>query len=163
MKLEHRIRREVDRRILESGTYITDEVIFKDMLKGMINDISMEDLKRLFLLEKTDPNSQEFTDKRNELIRAGEFEELEAMENLYGKHKYNNTICYEVVAVNDNWVDFDFMKAGQRPERYGKYFVRRKDGKVHWETWNGSGWAYNGNTITHFREVAAPKGHKILL
>lgn len=43
-----------------------------------------------------------------------------------------------------------------RPKEYGKYFVCRKDGKVHWETWNGSGWAYNEKVITHWREVKSP-------
>lgn len=33
---------------------------------------------------------------------------------------------------------------------YGKYLVVRKDGKVHFEIYNGTGWAYNENSITHF-------------
>lgn len=33
---------------------------------------------------------------------------------------------------------------------YGKYLVVRKDGKIHFEVYNGSGWAYNGINITHF-------------
>jgi hypothetical protein len=31
--------------------------------------------------------------------------------------------------------------------QYGKYLVVRKDGKTHLETFNGTGWAYNHNTI----------------
>jgi hypothetical protein len=54
------------------------------------------------------------------------------------------------------WVAFDWNKPETRPTKYGKYFVRRKDGKIHWETWNGSGWAYNGNVITHWMEVKPP-------
>lgn len=42
------------------------------------------------------------------------------------------------------------------PEKYGKYFVHRKDGKIHWETWNGTGWAYNGNVITHWKQITPP-------
>lgn len=33
---------------------------------------------------------------------------------------------------------------------YGKYLVVRKDGKIHFEVYNGTGWAYNDNSITHF-------------
>ena len=33
---------------------------------------------------------------------------------------------------------------------YGKYIVVRKDGKIHFEIYNGTGWAYNNNSITHF-------------
>ncbi len=54
------------------------------------------------------------------------------------------------------WVAFDRDKPETRHTKYGKYFVHRKDGKVHWETWNGSGWAYNGNVITHWMEVKPP-------
>jgi hypothetical protein len=44
----------------------------------------------------------------------------------------------------------------ERPKNYGKYFVMRKDGKVHWETWNGTGFAYNNNEITHFMIISTP-------
>jgi len=44
-----------------------------------------------------------------------------------------------------------------RPTNYGKYFIHRKDGKVHWETCNGSGWAYNEKVITHWMEIHPPK------
>lgn len=33
---------------------------------------------------------------------------------------------------------------------YGKYIVVRKDGKIHFETFNGTGWAYNNNVIIAF-------------
>lgn len=33
---------------------------------------------------------------------------------------------------------------------YGRYLVVRKDGKVHLETFNGTGWAYNDNSIVVF-------------
>ena len=39
------------------------------------------------------------------------------------------------------WVAFDWNKIETRPTEYGKYLICRKDGKIHWETWNGSGWA----------------------
>jgi len=33
---------------------------------------------------------------------------------------------------------------------YGRYLVMRKDGKMHLETFNGTGWAYNNNSIIYF-------------
>lgn len=33
---------------------------------------------------------------------------------------------------------------------YGRYLVVRKDGKRHLETFNGTGWAYNNNSIVAF-------------
>lgn len=55
------------------------------------------------------------------------------------------------------WVKYDWQKPETRPVKYGTYFVHRKDGKTHWETWNGSGWAYNNNVITHWKQVKPPK------
>jgi hypothetical protein len=33
---------------------------------------------------------------------------------------------------------------------YGRYLVVRKDGKKHLEVFNGTGWAYNDNSIVAF-------------
>ena len=55
-----------------------------------------------------------------------------------------------------NWVAFDFYKLETRPPKYGKYLIVRKDGKIHWETWNGSGWAYNHNEIRYWAEIKPP-------
>ena len=55
-----------------------------------------------------------------------------------------------------NWVAFDFHKLETRPPKYGKYLITRKDGKIHWETWNGSGWAYNHKEIRYWAEIKPP-------
>lgn len=54
------------------------------------------------------------------------------------------------------WVPFDFMKLETKPQKIGKYLICRKDGKIHWETWNGSGWAYNHNEIIYWAEIISP-------
>lgn len=54
------------------------------------------------------------------------------------------------------WVAFDFMKIETRPTEYGKYLICRKDGKIHWETWNGSGWAYNHKEIRFWAVIMPP-------
>lgn len=55
------------------------------------------------------------------------------------------------------WVAYDFTKPETRPTKTGKYFICRKDGKVHWETWNGSGWAYNNNVIVFYMQITPPQ------
>lgn len=55
-----------------------------------------------------------------------------------------------------HWITYDFNKLETRPLEYGKYFVCRKDGKVHWEIWNGSGWAYNEKSIIYWAHVVPP-------
>jgi hypothetical protein len=55
-----------------------------------------------------------------------------------------------------SWVAFDYMNLDTRPKKYGKYLIVRKDGKTHWETWNGSGWAYNHNEIRYWAEIKPP-------
>ncbi len=54
------------------------------------------------------------------------------------------------------WKEYRWGVEKKEPSKYGKYFIRRKDGKLHWETWNGSGWAYNGKVITHWMEIKHP-------
>jgi hypothetical protein len=34
--------------------------------------------------------------------------------------------------------------------------ICRKDGKIHWETWNGCGWAYNHNEIRFWANILSP-------
>lgn len=66
---------------------------------------------------------------------------------------YNNLLKLE----GDEWIEYDWNKIESRPKESEKYFVHRKDGKVHWEKWNGSGWAYNEKVITHYRKILPPK------
>lgn len=70
------------------------------------------------------------------------------------KDKLKQIFC---VPYDSHWVKYNFNKLETRPMIYGKYFVRRKDGKIHWETWNISGWAYNENSITHWMVIVPPK------
>ncbi len=55
-----------------------------------------------------------------------------------------------------NWIKYSWGNPISHPPAYGNYFVHRKDGKVHWEIWNGSGWAYNENVITHWAKITKP-------
>lgn len=44
-----------------------------------------------------------------------------------------------------------------KPTEYGRYEVYRAGAKKqHYETWNGSGWAYNAKDITHWRIIKHP-------
>ena len=54
------------------------------------------------------------------------------------------------------WVAFDWNKIETRPTKYGKYLICRKDGKIHCETWNGSGWAYNHNEVRYWAVIVPP-------
>ena len=54
------------------------------------------------------------------------------------------------------WVAFDWNKIETHPTAYGKYLICRKYGKIHWETWNGSGWAYNHNEIRYWAVIVPP-------
>lgn len=58
--------------------------------------------------------------------------------------------------VISKWVAFDFNKKETHPKTYDKYLICRKDGKIHWETWNGSGWAYNHNEIRYWASIKSP-------
>lgn len=56
---------------------------------------------------------------------------------------------------NNPWLTYPENK----PKCYGKFEVYRSGcDKQHYETWNGTGWAYNNRDITHFRFIVNPKG-----
>jgi len=56
----------------------------------------------------------------------------------------NEPKSLEPISYNkDNW-------DAKKEIEYGTYLVVRKDGKTHLETFNGSGWAYNENSIEYY-------------
>lgn len=55
-----------------------------------------------------------------------------------------------------HWVAFDWDNPKTRPTESGKYLICRKDGKIHWEQWNGSGWAYNHKEIRFWAVIVTP-------
>ena len=55
------------------------------------------------------------------------------------------------------WVPYD--KDDQVEKRYigpGKYLVCRKDGKIHFEMFNGTGWAHNEKSIIFYADINSP-------
>lgn len=70
-------------------------------------------------------------------------------------------IGFAVAFTESQWVSFSYEKPESHPPSPGKYLVVRKDGKTHWETWNGSGWAYNGNVIRYWKDIHSPKDLKL--
>jgi hypothetical protein len=55
-----------------------------------------------------------------------------------------------------SWIKYSWGNPISHPPSYGSYFVHRKDGKLHWEIWNGAGWAYNEKVITHWAKITKP-------
>ena len=92
-------------------------------------------------------NSSDMKKQINDLLLK-----MQNGENCIGETANELLILYSVI----NWVAFDWMKIETRPTKYGKYLITRKDGKIHWETWNGSGWAYNHNEIRFWAEIKPP-------
>lgn len=58
--------------------------------------------------------------------------------------------------VHSEWIKYNFNDLTKRPEKPDRYLVCRKDGKIHWEVWNDSGWAYNENSIEWFAIIYPP-------
>jgi len=73
--------------------------------------------------------------------------------NTPPNYNFESAIKDILEVTGNGWIPFDWDDKNTHPKKYGKYFVQRKDGKVHWETWNSSFWAYNGNAIVAYMEV----------
>lgn len=59
----------------------------------------------------------------------------------------------EPTETQEHWISVN----DKQPTDYGRYMIFRRDaGKVHFETWNTSGWAYNHNQITHWMRIPEP-------
>lgn len=54
------------------------------------------------------------------------------------------------------WTLFDSDKPKTYPPKYGKYLICKKDGKIHWEVWNNTGWAYNHDEIRFWAVIVPP-------
>ena len=59
----------------------------------------------------------------------------------------------KIVVIKDSDVVDYWIKSPEVPELSGKYLVQRKDGKIHFENYNGSGWAYNNKTIVRWSNI----------
>jgi hypothetical protein len=53
------------------------------------------------------------------------------------------------------WIEFNKDYPKTHPTM-GGYIVCRKDGKIHFEVWNGTGWAYNHNEIRYWAKIQSP-------
>lgn len=51
------------------------------------------------------------------------------------------------------WIDYDKGNIETYPEKAGRYLVQRSDGKIHFENWNNTGWAYNNKVIVCYMPV----------
>jgi hypothetical protein len=67
----------------------------------------------------------------------------------------NKNKSLEQTAIS-HWVLFDQDNKKTHPSEYRKYLICRKDGKIHWENWNGSGWAYNHGEIRYWAVIVPP-------
>lgn len=83
---------------------------------------------------------------------------------IINDHKENKRFKRMMLEADNNfkrltpitWVKYDEFNPDTYPNVYGKYIIVRKDGKYHFETWNGSGWAYNGNVIRYWGIISLP-------
>ena len=77
---------------------------------------------------------------------------------FHGVYFKNHTLVQDVILTaskqenNECWINFTKTS----PKEYGRYLVYR-GGKIHFETWNNTGWAYNHNSITHWKQINPPK------
>jgi len=100
-------------------------------------------------------NDREFT--ANELINFAE---------AYHKKKKQEEALIQMMKDSEDlelydqesltWNPFDWDDKNSHPTEYGKYLICRKDGKIHWETWNNSNWAYNHKEIRYWATITNP-------
>jgi hypothetical protein len=55
------------------------------------------------------------------------------------------------------WTKYNWEDKSSHPPKVGRYLVYRQGcDKVHFAKWNGSGWAYDNDTITDWSKITKP-------
>lgn len=121
------------------------EVSVSGMRKPEVRDINVQNVKSLL---KQCPNEVQEYVRSLEGLRNSDAQILKAAKDQIFK-------LSRKVALSE-WIDFDVNDRKTWPGACRKYLICRKDGKIHWETWNGTGWAYNHNEIRHWAEITSP-------
>lgn len=99
---------------------------------------------------------EQIMEKQSPLYYGDILEMVDNWKPSEGKEQHHADNGRFTIPCVSSWVAYAWENLESRPPKYGRYFVHRKDGKTHWEVWNGSGWAYNGNSITYWAEIKPP-------
>ena len=80
---------------------------------------------------------------------------VENKAELFIREQHEINTC--VIPVVINWVAYSFEKEETRPPKPDKYLIYRKGcNKMHFEMWNGNGWASSNGDCTHWAIVDEP-------
>lgn len=77
--MTHYSKIEVTREMLEDSDYFTDEILFKEVAKNVIDNLSIEDLGKVFTLSKLDPKDRSFRDYINDYRNPDHEKELRSL------------------------------------------------------------------------------------
>jgi len=69
------------------------------------------------------------------------------------RNKFKKLFIIESNGSGVLWRPYILGDSSSYPKQPKKYLVKRKDGKIHFEMYNGTGWAYNNNSITDWCEL----------
>lgn len=112
-------------------------MFYKKIKNTKLNDIEKVSIKRQILEYCQNVVNKKFSDAKLENI-------ISLIDEIY-KNK-------DII----KWNPCNYKTGEGMPETAGSYFVCRKDGKIHKENYNGTGWAYNGNSIVYWVEIKSP-------
>ena len=79
------------------------------------------------------------------------------VKNLLKKNHMGREELFTKIGIVGSWVIYDWDIPNTRPPEYGRYLIVLKDGKMHFEIWNGSGWAYSANkAVVYWAKILTP-------
>jgi len=84
--------------------------------------------------------------------------------DMYGVPKYcfDHDSAFDAIysAMSDYrniWIKFNWEERATHPPKPGRYLIyRKKCNKMHFEQWNGLGWASSNKDCTHWADLKAP-------
>ncbi len=122
------------------------QVTAVEMLFEWLWETPKDKLTWYAMLEKAKEIENKKLDELIMLLKTTtEYEVLQSFRDKVDKFNQNNEHLPILIPIQ--YIDTPDHKS---TIEYGKYLVVRKDGKMHLETFNGSGWAYNHNSIAYY-------------
>ena len=119
-----------------------DDALFRDLDDGRFMRTDTQDL----ILKLTEKNEVIVLDEP----KSTGFDELCEVGSCVDNADSIPNVVRAITPPSLMAIEYTGTPAQKKEIPYGRYLVMRKDGKMHLETFNGTGWAYNNNSITWF-------------
>ena len=88
-----------------------------------------------------------------------------AIEEQWGKHGIHSSVFNTMLELikSMTWIEYSWENRASHPPKPDRYLIYRKGcEKMHFEQWNGSGWASSNGDCTHYILMPPPSEKNVI-